>query len=109
MKNHKVLIFILGILIILFASSCSLKKDDLENAVIYTTVYPINYLTKYLYSDYGNITSIYPKDADLNNYKLTDKRLANYAKADLFIYNGLTNEKEIAKKLLNKNKMYHMD
>lgn len=104
MKNNKGLLFIIGILIILFTSSCSIKKDDLENAVIYTTVYPINYLTKYLYSDYGNISSIYPKDCDIDNYKLTDKQLNNYAKADLFICNGLSKEKELAKKLINKNK-----
>ena len=94
----------MAIVTILLTSSCSLKKDDLENATIYTTVYPINYLTKYLYGDYGTISSIYPKDCNLESYTLTDKQIKNYAKADLFIYNGLTNEKEIAKKLLNKNK-----
>ena len=104
MKNSKGLLFIIGILIILFTSSCSIKKDDLENATIYTTISPINYLTKYLYNGYGNINSIYPEDCDVENYKLTDKQLNNYAKADLFIYNGLSKEKELAKKLINKNK-----
>lgn len=105
LKNKKkFILFIIGILAIMFTSSCSLTKDDLENATIYTTVYPINYLANYLYSDYGNISSIYPKDCDLSTYSLTKKQIDNYAKADLFIYNGLTNEKEIAKKLLNKNK-----
>ena len=104
MKNKKVLLFIIGIIIIILTSSCSIKKDDLENALIYTTVYPINYLTKYLYNDYGNISSIYPKDCDVDNYKLTNKQINNYAKADLFIYNGLSKEKELAKKLINKNK-----
>lgn len=92
------------LLLIFFATSCSLQKDDLEDAQIYTTVYPINYLTNYLYSDYGDISSIYPVDADINTYKLTDKQVKNYASSDLFIYNGLTNEKEIAKTFLNKNK-----
>ena len=89
---------------VLLTTSCSIKKDDLENATIYTTVYPINYLTKYLYGDYGQISSIYPNDCDLSTYKLTNKQIEKYANADLFIYNGLTNEKDIAKKLLNKNK-----
>ena len=104
MKNNKILLFITGILIVLFTSSCSIKKDDLENAVIYTTSYPINYLTKYLYNGYGEINSIYPKGCDIENYTLTSKQLNNYAKADLFIYNGLSKEKELAKKLINKNK-----
>ncbi len=88
----------------LIISSCSIKNDDLEGATIYTTVYPVNYLVKYLYDDYGKISSIYPKDSDINTYKLTEKQIANYSKADLFVYNGLTKEKEIAKTLLNKNK-----
>lgn len=95
---------VFGVLIILLTSSCSLKKDDLENATIYTTVYPINYLTKYLYGEYGQISSIYPNDCDLDTYKLTKKQIEKYSNADLFIYNGLSNEKEIAKKLLNKNR-----
>ena len=104
MKNKFLLVFFIGVLIILFTSSCSIKKDDLENATIYTTVYPIRFLTKYLYNDYGNISSIYPKDCDLSTYTLNSKQITSYAKANLFIYNGLTKEKEIAKKLLNKNK-----
>lgn len=104
MKTKKSLLLAIMLLIILFISACSIQKDDLEGATIYTTVYPINYLTNYLYSDYGTISSIYPKDCDINSYSLTEKQIKNYAKADLFIYNGLTSEKEIAKKLLNKNK-----
>lgn len=93
----------LSLLLIFFATSCSLQKDDLEGATIYTTVYPINFLTNYLYSEHGIISSIYPSDADYNTYKLTDKQVKNYAKGDLFIYNGLTEEKEIAKTFINKN------
>lgn len=91
-------------LIVFFATSCSLKTDDLEDATIYTTVYPINFLTNYLYKDHATISSIYPTDCDINTYELTKKQIKNYAKADLFIYNGLTDEKETAKTLLNKNK-----
>lgn len=101
MKKFKIIIMIFTLFL---ACSCSIKKDDLENADIYTTTYPINYLTEYLYGEYANINSIYPKDCDLETFKLTDKQVKNYAKADLFIYNGLSNEKEIAKTLLNKNK-----
>src|SRR5699024_8284211 len=73
------------------------------DATIYTTVYPIEYLTKTLYSDYSTIKSIYPSGADISNYTLTDKQIKEYAKGDLFIYNGLGNEKNIAKDLINKN------
>ena len=95
--------YIIAVLAIFICIACSIKKDDLEGAVIYTTSYPINYITTYLYADYGEIASIYPIDSDPNTYKLNDTQYRNYAKGDLFIYNGLTSEKEIAKELMNKN------
>lgn len=85
-------------------SGCSLIKDNLENAQIYTTIYPVEYLTEFLYKDYATIESIYPNGANIEDYTLTDKRIKTYSKGDLFIYNGLSNEKTITKNLINKNK-----
>ncbi len=82
---------------------CSIFKDNLENATIYTTTYPITYLINTLYGNYSKIESIYPIDTDVYSYELTDKQISEYAKSDLFIYNGLSNEKNIAKNLINKN------
>ena len=84
-------------------TGCSLTKDSLEDATIYTTIYPIEYLAEALYSDYATIESIYPSGADVNNYELTERQIRNYAKSDLFIYNGLGTEKNIAKDLINQN------
>ena len=84
-------------------SGCSLTKDSLEDASIYTTVYPIEYLTEFLYSDYADIDSINPNGADITTYELTEKQLESYARSDLFIYNGLGNEKNIAKDMININ------
>lgn len=91
------------ILAIFLTTGCSLTKDSLEDATIYTTVYPIGYLTEFLYSDYAEVDSIYPNGADVLNYELTEKQLREYAKSDLFIYNGLGNEKNIAKDMININ------
>ena len=91
------------ILAIFLTTGCSLTKDSLEDATIYTTVYPIKYLTEFLYSDYAEVDSIYPNGADVPNYELTEKQLREYAKSDLFIYNGLGNEKNIAKDMININ------
>ena len=95
-------IFLLGVTLFLM-TGCSLTKDSLEDATIYTTVYPIRYLTEFLYSDYATIESIYPNGADIPSYELTEKQLKEYAKSDLFIYNGLGNEKNIAKDMININ------
>lgn len=91
------------VLAIFLTTGCSLTKDSLEDATIYTTVYPIGYLTEFLYSDYAEVDSIYPNGADVSNYELTEKQLREYAKSDLFIYNGLGNEKNIAKDMININ------
>lgn len=95
-------IFLLGLTSFLM-TGCSLTKDNLEDATIYTTVYPIEYLTEFLYSDYATIESIYPNGADVTTYELTEKQLKEYADSDLFIYNGLGNEKNIAKDMININ------
>lgn len=95
---------IFGLLSILFIiSSCKIKVSNLDDAKIYTTVYPVEYIMKYLYGDNSTISSIYPSDVDLNNYELTEKQLDNYANSDLFVYIGGGREKEIAKSLVNKN------
>lgn len=92
------------IFLVTFSCSGCFKKDDLEGATINTTVYPITYIANTLYGDSSNINSIYPNEADLKNYKLTQKQIDEYSKSDIFIYNGLSNEKQIAKNFLNKNK-----
>lgn len=99
--KYKYLI-VLGIL--LFTITGCFKKDDLENVTIYTTNYSIEYITNSLYGDNGEIISIYPNDININNYKLTDKQLSDYSKGRIFIYNGLSDEKDYAIKMLNKNK-----
>ncbi len=99
------LLFVIPILcVVLSGCEFNFNKDSLEDSTIYTTIYPIKYLAEFLYKDYSTVESIYPSGADLDNYELTEKQIKNYAKGDLFIYNGLSNEKTITKNLINKNK-----
>ena len=86
----------------LLLSGC-FESTDLEDADIYTTVYPITYIAEELYGDHATINTIYPSGADINTYKLTDKQIEEYSTSDLFIYNGLTDEKQITKDFINKN------
>jgi len=95
---------LLLLLLILSSSTACFKRDDMENINISTTVYPIAYIIQSLYGNYSTISSIYPNDIDVNNYEFTDKQLSDFANNDMFIYNGLSSEKEIARKLINKNK-----
>lgn len=89
--------------IVLLTSGC-FEKNNLDQARIYTTVYPISYFTEVLYGTHSSISSIYPDGANLNDYALTDKQKAEYSKGDLFIYNGQTDEKQIAKDFSNANR-----
>lgn len=81
-----------------------LKIDKYDNININVTSYPIEYITNYLYGDYSKINMIYPSDVDINSYELSPKQIKDYSKADMFIYNGLSKEKNMAASLLNKNK-----
>ncbi|HIS18729.1 MAG TPA: zinc ABC transporter substrate-binding protein [Candidatus Coprovivens excrementavium] len=102
MKKKIILLFILCIITLTITTGCN--NDKLEGSNITTTIYPIEYLVNVLYGDKSNITSIYPNDTDVSKYELTEKQLNDYSKStSLFVYNGLSNEKEIAKTLINKN------
>lgn len=103
MKKKYIILFILGTILLTITTGCN--NDKLEGSSITTTVYPVEYLVDKLYGDKSTITSIYPNDTDTSEYNLTEKQLNDYAKkTTLFVYNGLGNEKEIAKTLINKNK-----
>ena len=86
----------------------------MEGINIYTTIYPIQFITENLYQDYGNIQSIYPNGVNiqLENcencenllYTLTDKQLSDYSKADLFIFNSLLYEGNYVKPMFEENR-----
>lgn len=88
---------------LLFLTSGCLDKNNLDEAKIYTTVYPLEYFTEVLYGNHCTVLSIYPDGANINDYNLTDKQKNTYSKGNVFIYNGTTNEKQIAKDFANIN------
>lgn len=101
MKRLKLLSLLL--ICLFFISGCGFSANKLEDAKIYTTIYPVQYITEYLYGDHSTIESIYPAGVNLEDYSLTDKQIDVYASGDLFVYIGLGGEKEMAKSFINKN------
>lgn len=87
---------------VLMVTGC-FKSDSMENINIAVTKYPIEYAINTLYSDYAKIIPIYPNGINTNEYKLTEKKIKSFAKNDMFIYNGLSNETDTAIKFLNYN------
>lgn len=95
-------LFCLGILIIVI-SGCK-NKDSMEDITIYTSMYPIKYVTNELYGEHANILSFYPSDVNPYEYKLTSKQIKDFSSSDLIVYNGLDIEKNYIAQMLNKNK-----
>lgn len=100
MKKFRI---VLLIVVILITTGC-IKRDRMENINIVTSIYPIEYVTNRIYGDYSNIKSIYPRDSVSSTYKMTAKQLKDYSEYDLFIYNGESNERDYATKMLDYNK-----
>lgn len=88
----------------IFITTGCLKRDTMEGILIYTSAYPIKYITEELYGKNATIESIYPTGIVINKYNLTDKQLEDYSDCDLFIFNGLSNEKNYIKPMLTYNK-----
>lgn len=99
----KKFLLILCIAIASITTGC-FKRDTMEDITIYTSVYPIEYITEELYGENATINSIYPNGIIIDKYSLTDKQLEDYGKADLFIFNGLSAEKDYIKPMFQSNK-----
>lgn len=99
----KIKLFIITTIICLTTFGC-MKQDAYDNISINVTSYPIEYIINYIYGDYSKITSIYPSGLDIETYELTPKQIKDISKSDMFIYNGLSKEKNIASQVLKKNK-----
>jgi zinc transport system substrate-binding protein len=99
MKKFKYLL----LLIIVVLCGCE-SETKVENMDIYTTAYPIEYVTNRIYGEHSTITSIYPDNVD-KDYVVSDKLLKDYSKTDLFIFNSNDeNENKYVIKMFNNNK-----
>ena len=93
---------ILGLFVLVLSSGC-FKRDNLEGIEIVTTAYPYEYVTNLLYGEHSLVNSIYPDGTDISTYTLNDKQIKDYSNKELFIYNGLSDDKDIALELLDYN------
>ena len=94
---------IIIMLLCMFMLTGCFKSEELDKAKIYTTIYPIEFLVTELYGYNSEVNSIYPDGVNINSYELSNKKIKKYSKEDLFVYNGLTDEKKIAANFVNKN------
>lgn len=96
-----------GILLVsilsLMTTGC-FKSDTMEDITINTSVYPLEYITERLYGNYSEVRSIYPDGINVNDYELTKKQIIDYSNVELFIFNGLTDEKNYVTDFFKENK-----
>lgn len=90
-------------LFIVLLSGC-FKRDNFEGIDISTTVYPIEYITDRLYGKNSTITSIYPSGVKVSEYKLSEKQVKDYSKTNLFIFDGISSEKNYVSAFFKHNK-----
>ena len=94
--------FILVIILIL-VTGCK-ETSSMDGIHILTSTYPLQYVVSELYKDHSTITSLYPMDSEISEFKVTNTLLRNYSSNDLFVFNGLTNESSYVKTMLKENK-----
>lgn len=97
-------IFILLLSIFLLTGCTFLENDSMDNIEVYTTTYPSINLINYLYKDHATINSIYPNGVNFKEYVVSNKKLSEFAKSDLFVFNSQDIERDYAVKMLNANK-----
>lgn len=90
-------------LFIVLLSGC-FKRDNFEGIDISTTVYPIEYITDRLYGKNSTIASIYPSGVKVSEYKLSEKQVKDYSKTNLFIFDGISSEKNYVSEFFKHNK-----
>lgn len=91
------------LLIIFFLSGCEVNQNNMEDINIYTTIYPLNYIIQTLYEEHSKVYSIYPTGINLDDYELSNRKLEEYSKSDLFVFNSLDKDRDYAVKMININ------
>lgn len=91
------------ILVIFLTSGCETNTNNMENISIYTTTYPIKFLINTLYEEHAKVYSIYPTGITIDDYNLSDRKLEEYSKSDLFVFNSLDKDRNYAVKMINLN------
>lgn len=93
---------VIVLLMNLFLLTGCLEEEKLDK-IAYTTYYPLEFATNYMYKDFATVKSIYPNGIDTSKYTLTDKQKSIYASSDMFVYAGVTDEVKLAAEFLNTN------
>lgn len=79
--------FILLLILLTACGTSDLKKND-DALLIYTSIYPLEYIVSEIAEDKAVATSIYPPGVDAHTYEPTSREITQLADGDAFIYIG---------------------
>lgn len=82
----RILLFTIS-LIALTACSMNQENND-DTSIIYTSIYPLEYIVQEIAEDKVNAKSIYPPGVDAHTYEPTSKEITELADGEAFIYMG---------------------
>ena len=107
----KKLIYTIILTLSIFTLTGCLKMDDMEDITIYTTSYPIEYITNILYGEHSKIKSIYPDGTNIKKYEINDLQIKEFSKSDMYVFNGLNSKEEtyLTKMFKRNNKIKIID
>lgn len=83
MKKALLLFILIGI--VMMITGCKLS----DQADIYTTVYPIEFVTKEIVKDKKIVKSVYPRGGEVHDYEPYPKQIIAIADCDILFYIGL--------------------
>lgn len=73
-------------IIFIILTACSSNKND--DDIIYTSIYPLEYIVQEIAEDKVDVQSIYPPGVDAHTYEPTSKEITALADGKAFIYLG---------------------
>ncbi|MBQ0138291.1 MAG: zinc ABC transporter substrate-binding protein [Kurthia sp.] len=87
----KITLLTLIAVLALFTAACGndTAQKNSDKIEIYTTVYPLQYLSERIGGDHVQVSSIYPPGSNEHSFEPTQKDMIHMADADLFFYIGL--------------------
>ncbi len=91
MRERYLITGLLVIISIFIFTSCSNEQDnssDNQDLLIFTSIYPIEFITAQIAGDVAHVKSIYPPGVDAHTYEPKTKEITAIANADAFFYIG---------------------
>lgn len=88
-------LILIAIIVLFLTTGCGVSSDSMKGITIYTSSYPIEYITEKLYKNNSIIYSIYPTGTNIHQYELTNNQIENISRENIvFIYNGLMRKED---------------